>query len=589
MPQIHLAPVRAAITQAVLEHVERNNPLLVLKAPPGSGKTFTATHAVALSAHRHRRVAVGTQTNAQADDFCRRMAREFPKFPVVRFGSSTQSARFLGDSITWKFKSKELPAGTTIVVANTAKWASTDFEKIEPFDLLLIDEAWQMCWADFMLMSHVAGRFILVGDPGQIAPIVPIDVSRWQTSRRPPHRAAPDVILRDRTLPTLSLELPLSTRLPFDTVEIVRAFYDFHFDSWAAPAERRLVVDGAKPGVSRGVDGAIDLLTTGSVALLTLPTPDTGPPLEEDTELAQTAADLVRRLLSRKASVITEDGPAALGPSDIGLSAPHRVMNTRIQDALGPLAREIRVDTPERWQGLERKIMVVIHPLSGIVAPSTFDLSTGRLCVMTSRHSVGLILLARDHVGPTLDELLPAATQAVGLPDEAGKGHAQNLKVWRWLEQHGRRVDASEPELRPATGSLRKPSTILALSWSSRLERVGQAEAARWTIFLSYGDKTMPPPGQDADFDYSGDAIREARRTEILAMGFDPDLFLEATALVDWNRIEDAIEETRQLPDSWATVADAEEARSQMTAQFGATEAEQEAARRKLTTGKEED
>ena len=38
----------------------------------------------------------------------------------------------------------------------------------------------------------------------------------------------------------------------------------------------------------------------------------------------------------------------------------------------------------------------MVHPLSGVVTPSDFDLETGRLCVMASRHKAGLIVLTRD-------------------------------------------------------------------------------------------------------------------------------------------------------------------------------------------------
>ena len=50
----------------------------------------------------------------------------------------------------------------------------------------------------------------------------------------------------------------------------------------------------------------------------------------------------------------------------------------------------------------------------------------------------GLVLVTRDHLGSTLGEYLPVADQAVGLPDEAGRGHAQNLAVWRQLSAGGR-------------------------------------------------------------------------------------------------------------------------------------------------------
>jgi hypothetical protein len=39
---------------------------------------------------------------------------------------------------------------------------------------------------------------------------------------------------------------------------------------------------------------------------------------------------------------------------------------------------------------------------------------------------------------------MPMAEQAVGLPDEAGKGHAQNLAVLEQLEREGRVVSAKE-------------------------------------------------------------------------------------------------------------------------------------------------
>lgn len=438
MPKTDLQEKRTAILQRVLEHVERNAPLLVLKAPPGSGKTYVSTHAVALAAARGRRIAIATQTNAQADDFCRRMAQGFKSIAVHRWASSSRMEQPLGASVSWIVTGKELPVGPCVVVATSAKWSASKLEDHDPFDLLLIDEAWQMSWADFMLMSAVSSRFVLVGDPGQIPPVVPIDVSRWQTSRRPPHVPAPEVILRDCTLPTNALELPVTTRLPHDTCEFVRSFYDFHFDSWAAPGERSLSL--TKPAaVGDGVDSVLSLLTTGSVALLTLPTPEGGPPLEEDLEVARAVVDVIRRLLSRETVCASEEEAASpLRPSDIGVAATHRVMNTRIMDELGELASEVRVDTPERWQGLERKVMVVIHPLSGVVSPSAFDLSTGRLCVMASRHNTGLVIVSRDHVAQTLSDYLPVADQAVGLRDEAGRGRAQNLAVWRYLEANGR-------------------------------------------------------------------------------------------------------------------------------------------------------
>jgi hypothetical protein len=436
MPNLHLQSKRDDVLQAALAHVHQQHPLLVIPAPPGSGKTHVLIRLGVLAAHARERVAVVTQTNAQADDFCRRMAEEYPAIPVVRFAASDSPDLELGDSVTQIRKERELPMGACLVVATGAKWAS--LREDADFDITLVDEAWQMKWADFMLVSRVAPRFVLIGDPGQIEPTVTIDTHRWETARRPPHRSAPEIVLADPTLPTVMHELPVSTRLPHDTVQLLQCFYDFRFESWSAEEERHLVV--GKSRATHGVDAAIDRLRDATVACLTLPTPEGGPPVEEDLELAATVAELVRRLLERGVRVQTEDGEDDLLPQDIGVTATHRVMNARIEDALGDLAAAVRVDTPERWQGLERKLMIAVHPLSGVTDPSAFDLSTGRLCVMTSRHRVGLIVVTRDHVGETLATHLPTADQPVGRPDSTGRGHAQHVAPWEWLERNERVV-----------------------------------------------------------------------------------------------------------------------------------------------------
>jgi hypothetical protein len=95
----------------------------------------------------------------------------------------------------------------------------------------------------------------------------------------------------------------------------------------------------------------------------------------------------------------------------------------------------IRVTTPERWQGLERAVMIAVHPLSGVQTPSAFDLETGRLCVMASRHQSACIFITRDHVGDTLNSHLPAADQALGRGDTIGRGHAQHTAFWQYHEK----------------------------------------------------------------------------------------------------------------------------------------------------------
>ena len=424
------------VEKELQEHIDDRGRLAVVQAPPGSGKTWLLLKSVNAAFTRRLRIAIATQTNSQADDICRRMARDYPRVPVVRFAAGRAGAIDLGPSISWETVAGQLPVGPCVVVGTAAKWGLVTI--LLPFDVLFIEEAWQLSWADFMLLGQVAERFVLIGDPGQIPPVVSIDVARWETSPRPPHRAAPHVILEDTRLRPERWFLPASRRLPKDTVDLVRAFYDFGFDAYAGPGERGIL---AENGSRSAGDRAIDLLSHGSAAILTVPTPDGGPPLEQDKEVAQAAADVVKRLLHRGARVNIDGVTRALRPEDIGLAATHRVLNSEIELSL---PRELRgrviVDTPERWQGLERPVMIVAHPLSGVLRPSAFDLETGRLCVMASRHLAGLVLVGRDHIGETLDSHIPTADQAVGRPDVTGRGLFDNLQFWSSLRDQGRIV-----------------------------------------------------------------------------------------------------------------------------------------------------
>jgi hypothetical protein len=431
-----IAKASARTISRLQTHVGSHGRLCVIKAPPGSGKTFTLLEALGAAVAAGNRVAVAGQTNAQCDDMCRRYVQRYPEEPIWRFAAGGhRPPDDLDPRIVWIYDTNQLPLHAAPVVATTAKWSTIG--EFDPFEFLFVDEAWQMAWADFMLLSAASDRFVLIGDPGQIAPVVSIPVERWETSPRAPHLAAPQLILDDPTVQKLSLNLDACRRLPYDAVDLVRPFYDFDFDAWAEPGERH--VRPTKPA-REPADAAVDLLESTSSAIVTLPTPPDGPPLELDPDVATAAASVAVRALERKCTAAGDDTGESrpLQPHDIGIAATHRVVNSAIIAALPSKlqnqATGVRVDTPERWQGLERKLMIIVHPLSGVIHPSGFDLETGRLCVMASRHQSGMIVVTRDHVPDTLRTHIPRAEQAVGRPDIVGRGHHQHLAFWETLE-----------------------------------------------------------------------------------------------------------------------------------------------------------
>lgn len=418
----------AILRRDLATFISNGGKLAVVKAPPGSGKTHTLIEVLSTLAAEGLRISVAAQTNSQADDICQRWAKDHPEIHVARF--SSKGLRAPDDfpaRVAWVTDKKELPRGPGITVGTTAKWSLTDLTA--PYDLLAIDEAWQMSWADLMQCAVVSDKFLMIGDPGQIPPVVPIDVRRWETSPRAPHEAAPQIVLGEPSLESVRFvgSLPACRRLPNESVDFVKPFYEFDFEAYVAAGERGLETS----------NGWGDALAAGRPLALTIPTQEHGPPIEVDHEIAEATAKVVAELLSSGCTLRLSALRRPLAPADVGVTSSHRTMNSALAAALGSSANRIRVDTPERWQGLERPVMIAVHPLSGVTDPSAFDLETGRLCVMASRHQAGFIILTRDHVGDTLRNYVPSAEQAPGRPDRVGRGHDAHLKFWSQLEKAG--------------------------------------------------------------------------------------------------------------------------------------------------------
>ncbi len=431
-----------SVVPQLKEFLHGNDRLCVVKAPPGSGKSFNLVQTLAAVVGTDARVVVAAQTNNQVDDLCAQVARAYPKAHVVRFSSGRYNGT-VASNVEILSKVDQLPNGPSIVVGTVSKLAISTFD--QSYDVLFVDEAWQMTWADLLTLRDVSARYVLIGDPGQIPPVVTIDVDRWEVSPVAPHRPAPDVVLRNPELRDMTTVLELDTcwRLPHDSVSLVQTFYDFTFGAHARPGERYLrPTRSLDPSLA--IDRAIQRIDQSSTVVLTHPSDANDATAQPDTELAEIVARLAERLLelgcvySADATDVAQ--PRDLLPADIGIVSTHNLMNTAIENAL-PVGlrgkKGIRVTTPERWQGLQKPVMIAVHPLSGIARPSSFDLETGRLCVMASRHRSACFFVTRDNVGRTLDAHLPHADQALGCRDIVGRGHAQHTAFWKYHEERG--------------------------------------------------------------------------------------------------------------------------------------------------------
>lgn len=416
---------------AAVEAMYRGDPAVVVSAPPGSGKTGLVERLAATGVlMANERVAVATTTVAQSFDVAHRCAVAYPEMAVTLFArAGLEIPEPLGalENLSVARRIGELDGAAGVVVGTAAKWAWT--ETLIPYDALIVDEAWQLADAAFAQIAGVGERVVLVGDPGQIAPVVTVDVRRWQGRVDGPHVACPEVLLARRGDHVRHIKLPATRRLPGDTVAMIgEPFYpSLPFGSLRA-----------RTGVRLGAGfGELADLVAESASLVQLTVPGEGS--LNDPGLADTVLELVQRLC-RDGEIETPTGWCEIGARDIAVVCAHVTQVAAVQGRLRALGIDgVLCDTAERLQGLERAVVIAWHPGSGRRDASTFSLDAGRWCVMLSRHTHLAIVVARDGVADLYAQASAGAERILGVAaNDSHRGWRCHVELLETLERHAR-------------------------------------------------------------------------------------------------------------------------------------------------------
>lgn len=393
-PAVTVAPPRfpgadlldQAVTADVLFRVWSGDPAVIVPSPPGAGKTRLVVLLAAALAHRAGlRVAIAAQTRAQARQIAQRLAvvsDERARLIVSAKGDLTSADTGLGivrgRQIAWP------RSGGGVMVATGARWLFAKPQELQA-DVLIVDEAWQCTYGDLGALACMAAQVVLVGDPGQIAPVVTGETRRWQATATGPQVPAPDGLLAEHGDALAVVRMRQTWRLGPETTALVSgAFYapvGLPFTS-RRPPEHLLTADGE-------VVGEIahrDVLTTS------------GP---GDPALAAAAAERVRALLD--CHVVTDDGIGPMSDEDVAVVVPHVAQASQVRALLAGDAPGVLVGTANALQGLERRAVVAYHPLVGRRAVTTFAVEAGRACVMLTRHRAHLTVIC-DPACPDLAE-----------------------------------------------------------------------------------------------------------------------------------------------------------------------------------------
>jgi AAA domain len=384
--------VVGSVTARALYQVWSGRPVTVVDSPPGAGKSTLVRDVVAhLVTRSDIRVAVATFTREQARDIAGRIAAVTAPNTVCLALRGLEQRDAPPGVVVGSAPPRNAGAATAglvnhVVVRTVAAAAGASAGRDAPtIGLLIVDEAYQVTFADVLSASAKAEQILLVGDPGQIGPVTTSNPAMWHGRPDAPHLRAPEVFARRDD--AMVLHLDASYRLGPDTVAAIAPLYDFPFAS-------------ARPHTT----------LAGLREIESLQVPVTGEP--NDPGMLATVADRVHTLIGTP--LTTPDGHRVLEPADVAVVVSHNAQASVVHALLrGRDVHGVTVGTADSLQGGQWAAVVALDPLTGAEGLPAHAMSPGRLCVMASRHYAHLTWV---HDGAWRDAPAPdtAAVVAIG-------------------------------------------------------------------------------------------------------------------------------------------------------------------------------
>lgn len=420
---------------------------LLLRAAAGAGKSYVLKRLVreAVSHPNVTRVCVTAFTNRQTHPLARDLGIALGKSDVCLFVSKDREPELPDDvrqAVTVAIALEDIPETAKVIIGTihkiraypTSKFISTLGHSTNgqaPFDVLFVDEAWQVAHHLFDKLNYYSPIKVGVGDVGQLPPLE-VGVNPWKGDPGyNPYRAWPTE-WEEGDDKTWVKNLPAVWRPTSAQLALWQAFYPDWSDlnSVAGPEDRSMAfgeMDELASDIWTQVASGIPTL----LEVEGLPEPDDP---DVDIDLIHVVEKLLHSLFKagfelrsrvfddsgEPTSEVTSDSPGS-GSGD-PLVAVLATRNQAVDDATDVVERlrekfdlspqDIVSSTVDSWQGQTNGITVAIHPLSGAEKLDEFNSAFGRLAVTCTRATHGLLMVTR----PGLDELLIDAPARPGTP-----------------------------------------------------------------------------------------------------------------------------------------------------------------------------
>jgi hypothetical protein len=391
---------------------------VVIAAPAGAGKTQLSSEAACMARDLGLRTALMAPTNEQCFGNLRRLLSLFasrrPADPVcfLRANDTVVPADLLKEPQLRIVTAAEANrAGLVVGTVSKFGWTHAD---LEPFDVILFDEAYQTDSAKYYGVAGLAPLHLLVGDNGQIDTFSTIaDPHRWRGFPEDPLQNSVGILTRN--YPDTPVHgMPISRRLDGRAIRVAQAFYpSLPFEAAVLPGVRelRLKDRNSLDRQGKAIDKALSLAAKGGWAQIDLPR---APTLPADPETVELIAALVARLLDGDTHLRCERlSSRSLQMEQVAVGVSHNDQKALLRCALDAKGlRGVMVETANTLQGLEFEVVVAWHPLAGLPEPDGFHLEPGRLCVLLTRHRQACIVVGREGDRELLEDYLPPSTPA---------------------------------------------------------------------------------------------------------------------------------------------------------------------------------
>jgi hypothetical protein len=452
---------------------------LLVRAAAGAGKSFVLKRLVvdAVAQSNCARVAVIAFTNNQIHPLAVSLGKSLGADRVCLFVAKDRLGDIPNDAranATIATSTNTIPVDSKVVISTCHKLgAPSELRRLRdhfgpgwngdaPFDVLFVDEAWQLPHYLFDRVTKAAPIAVGVGDVGQLPPLE-IGSNPWRGDPRyNPYRAWPTEFDDVDDARTVAVALPAVWRPAAGHLDLWRAFYpDWdELNCVAAPGDRSLVANGLT-GETAAVWAQVG---TGVPTLLEVAGLREAEAPDIDLPLMEVIESLLDALLSSEFALLRanyDDTGAPTGatttqrPGDGSTDPLVVIMATRnqaVDDATDVVERlrgkhsfaasEVVASTVDSWQGQTNGITVAVHPLNGATELDEFNSAFGRLAVTCTRATHGLLMVCR----PGLIELLNQAPPRPGTPfGEPGNRHLPRQTHQRILATFARGTLTIDP------------------------------------------------------------------------------------------------------------------------------------------------